>query len=531
MREGKLRRSRPVLPSASEIDVYNSWLPLSLGVGTQGDDGSIVLRGGVDSTLPLGCTIINRSGSHLTTSGRDTKKSDRSASVVRNSSNSIVRSKLGTDGLGQVDGRTRSTGNPTNAAITHSLAGCLAEGAKFKERKKKQEKGGEVHLAAAGSEGLRGEMSAALAAENLGAKDDERGGIRPTVGAGSLPPLTQSQAVAPTREPRMTGVHSVEQAQHGGTVEAIKKKDRGTSSRKGHFRQALAAASALLDSFSTRNNRNRGATGSLASAQSANSLQPSEPLVQSATRSAGATARGAQASLTSQSIPSSMQAARERERLWEGGVTAVPRKLVQREDAARMAPLPAGHRGTDRRVAECRTAAQNFVNVQACTPSPIKGQVPGEQEEAHPRKSLEPCGRRENAYARQGKVTAPLTRSIPVASTTSRVAVPQSGEDSRVTLRLRRAVQQLALSSARSGRDIAKGAYNPGPTFHMSETCTGSRRRGRKKKVVLNASLVTAQDTVDEGKVLALVADPEIHQVRRQHAKSGSTESTLDMLQ
>lgn len=481
-------------------------------MGTQSDDGSMVIRGGVDSALPLGCTIINRSGSRFITSS-DTKKSGRSAGIVGNSSNNIVRSKLATEGLGKVDGRASSTSNPTNAATARPVAGSAAEGTNIEVARRNKEEAGEVQVAAVGSERLHGEMLAAVAAKNLNAKGDEQAGIRPKIDAGLVSPSPQSQLTAPAREPIAVRAHTVEQAaQYGDAVAATAQQDRGASSKKG-FRQALAAASSLLNPFSTRNNRNNG-TGSLESetVQSANLPPPPYEPLEAATRSAGPTTE-IQPSLSSNSIPPSMEAVRERERLWGGGEGAVPSVLVQREDAARMAPLAADRRGTDRRVADRRTASLNRVDKQTRTPSTIEGQVARERVEAHPG-SLERGGKGENGYTRRTKIKASSTRSILVASTTSRVAAAKSREDRRVTLGLRRAVRQLALSSARHGKDTWSGVYNPGPTFQTSETCAGGTRRGRKKKMLLDASLITSQDTVEEGKVLALVADPEIHQVR-----------------
>ena len=54
--------------------------------------------------------------------------------------------------------------------------------------------------------------------------------------------------------------------------------------------------------------------------------------------------------------------------------------------------------------------------------------------------------------------------------------------------------------------DLTRVLYNPGPTFR--------RTRGRKKKTLLDASRVTADDIAGSEKVLALVADPTLQQVR-----------------
>lgn len=52
---------------------------------------------------------------------------------------------------------------------------------------------------------------------------------------------------------------------------------------------------------------------------------------------------------------------------------------------------------------------------------------------------------------------------------------------------------------------LTRVLYNPGPTFR--------RARGRKKKTLLDASRVTADDTIGSEKVLALAADPTMQQV------------------
>lgn len=86
------------------------------------------------------------------------------------------------------------------------------------------------------------------------------------------------------------------------------------------------------------------------------------------------------------------------------------------------------------------------------------------------------------------------------------VAAPAAGGSARTREKLEPGRQQQRAEQNRNAPPIALLLrYNPGPTFRKS--------RGRKRKVLLDPSEITANDVIGVEKLLALLKDPAIQQV------------------
>lgn len=118
-------------------------------------------------------------------------------------------------------------------------------------------------------------------------------------------------------------------------------------------------------------------------------------------------------------------------------------------------------------------------------------------------------------FARSGKAT---TAAAPPPPSPAAAPAHQHGTEARLV----EAVVSARLDVV-SGKRLPSGVgteagmqrpvrYNPGPTVRSA--------RGRKRKAVLDASEVTVSDTVGAEKILALVGDPALQQVRAARSRA-----------
>lgn len=524
VREGKLRRNRPILPSAAELDAYRKESILSSSqagmLGTPDKHGNIVIRGdGVDPALPpLGCTIINRSsssgssktGALLTTSRADSNKRQQqtpgsSEGRARNKSDNVNqhRQKSGScadKGLrtgtetgdivtrnsvvghatsttaGEADGKDiRVVGVGAGGSLAHAIdpSDHLAEDtAVFGEAIVNTRS--ETGLVSGGATGSVRAPDAIIAT----VVEEETGSAGPVGNAGDASvwgPRGKSEEVSRAAcgaSTRARGdsrsaeeiVVATKDREELAAVATEVTQEEGTGRRPGkkrEFRRALAAAGALLKSFSRREDRT-GTSGD-------------------ASDSDGANSQGV--AIASQSLGAAPQV----EALGVSAAAAATNVGVETHD----------------------------------NPASISNLIPLASEKMRGRRQRVGSGAGVgeatlNAPRIQGKAI----RSVLSTSTDLGPGVSTSQEESSchaapAGLRNEAIDQPLPIFPGNCGtkESDASGFYNPGPTFRAGEACSDRGKRGRKKKMVLDASVVTVEDTVGPESILALVGDRGIHQV------------------
>lgn len=399
IRDGKLRRNRPVLPSAAEIEAYNAQVPSVLNAPPKNGEHVVIRGRGIDSLVPPGCTIINRSAALLasrsSSSDHSKKRFDGSNTAVRdiktNNRVELAIDKTPTD----KDGEDNFEAYPvSNIAAVRPVAGARTVGTTVDTVRV-------VQTATKGAQSLTAGIITPVI-------NEQSAGIRPAADAG----LASSA-------PATSIIHTA--VEGAGTRE---KGDRDDGNNAVAITIVQETGDGSRDDINVADNRAARHTV----APSAVGLRETRAAI------------------------SRWEEARE-------GGRAVSDETVRD--------------GIGKRTSTSRT---------------------------------------ENHTRTRSKLVTAKSESSPVQRPKQSMKGGASG-----------GMEDLAATSrTQQGRSRAKTSrYDPGPTY-LTSAFSGGSRRGRKKKVAVDASTITPKDTVEAEQLLALLADSTIHHVRNIVSKGGT---------